>query len=516
MTDSEKKVRVRFAPSPTGYLHIGGLRTALYNYLFAQKNGGVFALRIEDTDRSRFVQGAVESLIESLQWAGLIWKEGAFLEKSQCQIPDVDCHNSKTYPGIIEAGNFGPYIQSERLELYKKYALQLVADGKAYYCFCEPERLEKMRVEQIAEKKAPTYDRYCLTNLNVESVNKKLKESCPMTIRLKVPKNETIEFEDLVRGKVSFNTDNIDDQVLLKSDGFPTYHLANVVDDHLMEITQVIRGEEWLPSTPKHILLYRAFGWKEPQFAHIPLLLNADKSKLSKRQGDVAVEDYSKKGYLKEAIVNFVAMLGWNPGEGSVQEIFSMEELIEKFELEKVHKAGAVFDVKKLDWINGQYIKKLSADELLENALPFFAEKDFFVNATENKKSDGYLKKVLTIEKERLTKFADVGEENTFFFQNISYDKEMLRWKTISDAELLESLKKSQATLEAISENNWTLEELEKNLLAAAGDKRGDLLWPLRMALTGAQKSPSPFECAWVLGKEESIKRLESAIKMWK
>jgi glutamyl/glutaminyl-tRNA synthetase len=282
-----------------------------------------------------------------------------------------------------------------------------------------------------------------------------------------------------------------------------------------MQITQVIRGEEWLSSTPKHILLYRAFDWQEPQFAHIPLLLNADKSKLSKRQGDVAVEDYIKKGYLKESIINFVVMLGWNPGEGSVQEIFSMEELIEKFELTKVHKGGAVFDVKKLDWINGQYIKKLSADELLKNALPFFAQKDFFAKASDDKKTDEYLKKVLTVEKERLAKFSDVGEENKFFFQDISYEKEMLRWKNTTDEELLASLKTSQAVLAEISEDDWAQAKIEEELLKAAGDKRGDLLWPLRMALTGAQKSPSPFECAWVLGKTEALKRIADAIEMW-
>ena len=297
MSNSEKKIRVRFAPSPTGYLHIGGLRTALYNYIFAKKNDGVFALRIEDTDRSRYVEGAVESLVKSLEWCGLSWDEGVF-EKEYLPTGEQKKEVSKSYPGVVEYGEFGPYVQSERLELYKKYAEQLVADGKAYYCFCEPQRLEEMREQQQKEKKAPMYDRYCLANLSPEQVNEKLKENCPVTIRLKVPKDEVIEFEDLVRGKISFGTNTIDDQILMKSDGFPTYHLANVVDDHLMEITQVIRGEEWLPSTPKHILLYRAFGWEAPQFAHLPLMLNLDKSKLSKRQGDVAVEDYIIKGYL--------------------------------------------------------------------------------------------------------------------------------------------------------------------------------------------------------------------------
>jgi len=515
MIESEKKVRVRFAPSPTGYLHIGGLRTALYNYLFAKKNGGVFALRIEDTDQKRFVEGAVENLIKALEEIGLSWDEGVFINGQNKISNNQQKQNSTTYKGIVEIGDFGPYVQSERLELYKKYAEQLVADGKAYYCFCEPERLEEMREKQQQEKLPPMYDRYCLTNIDSEKINEKLKEKCPATIRLKVPKDEIVEFEDLVRGKVSFNTNTIDDQVLLKSDGFPTYHLANVVDDHLMEISHVIRGEEWLPSTPKHILLYRAFGWDEPLFAHIPLLLNPDKSKLSKRQGDVAVEDYLKKGYLPEAIVNFVALLGWNPGEGSVQEIFSMEDLIEKFDLKKVHKAGAVFDLKKLDWINGQYIRKMETknpEDLYNRTRYFFEQKDFFRQAREEMKSKEYVKKVLSIEKDRLANLSQVGEENQFFFKDISYEKDLLRWKEMDDQQLKESLQKSLKVLEEIDEEQWTQENLEKQLLAEAGDRRGDLLWPLRACLTGVQKSPSPFDCAWVLGKEETTKRIGIAL----
>lgn len=513
MNNSEKKVRVRFAPSPTGYLHIGGLRTALYNYLFARKNGGDFIVRLEDTDQKRFVEGATESLVKTLAWSGINWSEGPYEKSEVGNLKSKEILDSKNYPGVVEVGELGPYIQSERLELYKKYAEQLVADGKAYYCFCKPERIEKVREQQIKDKQAPRYDRYCLTNVTLEQINAKLKEKCPYTIRLKVPENEVIEFEDAVRGKVSFNSKNIDDQILFKSDGFPTYHLANVIDDHLMQITHVIRGEEWLPSTPKHILLYRAFGWQAPVFGHIPLLLNPDKSKLSKRQGDVAVEDYIAKGYLKEALINFVALLGWNEGQGSTQEIFSMEELIEKFELEKVHKAGAVFDLKKLDWINGQYIKKLSDEELLNQAKSFFEKQDFFANATDEKKTDAYLIKVLTVEKERLSKFADAGTENKFFFEEIAYDKSMLTWKTNTEQQTIESLKSAQTVLENIAEEKWTREILEEKLLEAAGDKRGDLLWPLRVALTGAQKSPSPFECAWVLGKNESIERLENALK---
>ncbi|MFA7209212.1 MAG: glutamate--tRNA ligase [Parcubacteria group bacterium] len=506
------KVRVRFAPSPTGYLHIGGLRSALYNYLFAKKNGGTFILKIEDTDRKRFVEGAVESLISSLDWAGLDRDEGVFMKNQVSGSESQKTFESENYPGVMEIGEFGPYIQSERLNLYKKYAEELVAKDKAYYCFCEQDRLDKVKEEKIANKQAPMYDRYCLKNVTPEEVNGKLKSNCAYTIRLKVPADEIIEFEDLVRGKVSINSNTIDDQVLMKSDGFPTYHLASVIDDHLMCTTHVIRGEEWLPSTPKHILLYRAFGWEIPEFAHLPLLLSTDKKKLSKRMGDVAVEDYIKNGYLKEAIINFVALLGWHPGEGETQEIYSLDELEKIFDIKRVHKAGAVFDLQKLDWLNAQYIKKMSVDELYGQSLKFFAQKDFYNSAPKEMKTEEYLKKVLTVEQERLVRLSDVGENDKFFFTNIDYDKAMLRWKDMSDEALKESLEKSKKVLMGIDEQGWELKNIEEKLFAAAGDKKGDLLWPLRVALSGAQKSPSPMELAWVLGKQESLDRLESAI----
>jgi glutamyl-tRNA synthetase len=282
-------VRTRFAPSPTGFLHVGGLRTALYNYLFAKKHNGQFILRIEDTDQTRIVPGAVENLIETLKWAGIEFDEGPF-----------------------KGGPFGPYIQSQRLELYHKHALELVEKGYAYYCFCSPERLEKMRQEQIKLGQPPKYDGTC-RRLTSDEVKKKLDEGLPKTIRMKIPEWGELKFNDLIRGDVTINFKVLDDQILLKSDGFPTYHLAVVVDDHYMKISHVIRGEEWLPSTPKHILLYDYFQWEKPYFAHLPLLLNPDRTKLSKRQGDVAVEDYRAKGYLPEAVVNFIALLGWNP-----------------------------------------------------------------------------------------------------------------------------------------------------------------------------------------------------------
>jgi glutamyl-tRNA synthetase len=494
----QKQIRVRFAPSPTGYLHVGGLRTALYNYFFARKHDGAFILRIEDTDRSRFVSGAIESLIATLNNTGMITDEGAFLKDGT----------------VTQKGAFAPYIQSERLDIYKKYSDELVANEKAYLCFCTPERLILVREEQSRNKQATKYDKHCLT-LSPEEIQKKISASEPYVLRLNVALTRgDVIFDDIVRGSVKINVRDIDDQVLMKSDGFPTYHLASVVDDHLMEITHVIRAEEWLSSTPKHILLYEALGWTAPEFAHIPLLLNPDRSKLSKRQGDVSVEEYLQKGYLAEALINFIALLGWNPGQGSTQEIFSLEELVQVFDLANVHKAGAVFDVKKLDWMNGEYIKKLSSDELYEKVLNGgFLKKSLIASAPEEMRAPEYLKKVLTIERERLTKLSDVGESNHFFFvSELSYDTILLNWKQNTMNMTRGALMNAENILQNIPEEEWTKENLEKILMDAAGDKKGDFLWPLRVALTGAQKSPSPFEVACVLGKAESLKRLKKAI----
>lgn len=493
----DKKIRIRFAPSPTGYMHIGNFRTALYAFLFAKKNGGDFVLRIEDTDQKRFVPDALKRIVDVLNWAGLEYSEGVYFENDK----------------IVQRGEKGPYIQSERLEIYKKYAQKLLDKERAYCCFCSSERLEEMRNMQTATKIAPLYDRTCL-KLSKKEITEKIKSGEPYVIRQKINTEGFTEFNDLIRGKVSIKNELLDDQVLLKSDGYPTYNFANVIDDHLMEITHVMRGEEYISSTPKYIQLYQNFAWEEPKIAHLSLILNPDKTKLSKRQGDVAVEDYIQKGYLKEAIINFVALLGWNPGEGETQEIFSIDELIKKFDLAHIHKAGAIFDLKKLDWINAQYIKKLSIDEFYKKSLEFFQQKDFYKNAPEGKKSEVYLKKVLCIEQERLSNFFAVGESNRFFFEDIEYNKELLRWKKMIDEDLKKSLEKSKEVLEKISDSNWTKENLEKQLLEAAGDKRGDLLWPLRAALTGAQKSPSPFECAWVLGKKVSLERIGEALNL--
>jgi glutamyl-tRNA synthetase len=299
--------RVRFAPSPTGFLHVGGLRTALYNFLYARRNGGTFILRIEDTDRSRYVEGAVESLIGILRWAGLDFDEG----------PEKE-------------GSVGPYLQSQRLEIYGSHVDQLLSSGSAYRCFCTPQRIEEIRRQREKLKMTPKYDRHCLA-LTKQEIAENLDRKLPFVVRMRIPDGTVIQFHDLIRGEVEIAAEILDDQVLMKSDGYPTYHLANVVDDHLMRVSHVIRGEEWLPSTPKHVLLYSSFGWGLPIFAHLPLLLNPDRSKLSKRQGDVAVEEFKANGYLKEALINFVALLGWNPG--TEREIFLLEDLINEFSL---------------------------------------------------------------------------------------------------------------------------------------------------------------------------------------
>ncbi|MBL0691835.1 MAG: glutamate--tRNA ligase [SAR324 cluster bacterium] len=346
-------IKLRFAPSPTGSLHVGGLRTALYNYLFAQKHGGKLILRIEDTDQKRKFFGATEKLIESLKWAGIEFDEGP------------------TSPKTDLSAQSGPYIQSARLEIYQKYVQELIDKHHAYYCFCSVDEMKKMRESQIKNRQIPGYDRRC-RKLSFDEVDKRLlnKESYVVRLKIKQVQRKFI-FHDLVRGEVGIDSKQIDDQVLLKSDGYPTYHLANVIDDHLMGVTHVIRGEEWLSSVPKHILLYEYLGWSLPKFAHLPLLLNEDRSKLSKRQNDVAVEDYIKCGYLQEGLLNFLALLGWSSSDD--REIYTIDELKEVFDIDSVNKSGAIFDVQKLDWVNQQHIQKLSLSKLDELANDFYS-----------------------------------------------------------------------------------------------------------------------------------------------
>lgn len=484
------KVRVRFAPSPTGLLHIGNLRTALYNYLFARHHGGTFLLRVEDTDRERLVPGALENILEILTWAGLAWDEGPVLKK-------------KLFGGtkIIEKGSHQPYTQSKRTAIYQKYAEQLVKKGSAYYCFCSSERLEKMREDQSVRKEPPMYDGAC-RKLSQDECEKKIANGLPYVIRLAVPKEGETVFTDLVRGQIKFENKNIDDQVLVKSDGFPTYHLANVVDDHLMEITNVIRGEEWLSSTPKHILLYKAFGWTPPKFAHLPLFLNADKSKLSKRTGDVAAEEYRKKGYLPEALVNFIVLLGWNPRAD--QEVYTLEALVKEFDLAKVNKSGAVVNFEKLKWINGEYIRKLETKRLVKLAKPWI-KKDV---------PEKYLENILSLVRDRLFTFDELPELTSYFFVDApEYEVDLLKWKETSLEQTKNRLKRVLELVQGMGE--WTPEKIESTLKEAIEKEKlgtGDTLWPMRVALTGRKNSPNPFEVAAVLGKEKTLKRLKAAI----
>lgn len=468
---------VRFAPSPTGFLHIGNLRTIMLNYLFVKKEKGVFILRVEDTDQERFVQGATESLIKTLKTLDIKFDEG-------------------------------PYFQSKRLDIYKKYIDQLLKEEKVYYCFCTEERLEKMRQKQIANKQAPMYDKYC-RNLDEKTIAEKLKNKEPYTIRLKIPEGETIEFNDLLRGKIKFNSNLIDDQVLIKSDGFPTYHLASTIDDHLMEISHVIRGEEWLSSTPKHILLYRYLGWEPPVFIHPSLMLSKDGGKLSKRKGDVAVEDFLERGYLPKALLNFIGLLILSVPD-KANEILDLNDMIKMFDWNRVHRSPAIFNTEKLDWINSQYIRKMPIKKLTKLCLEYFPKKINY------KKSD--LEKIVKLEQERISNLSEIGKATEFFFNEPEYNANILIWKNAEREETKKSLDKSYLILCDIKEKSFKALELQQILMKNAeefgsGDK-GKLLWPLRVALSGREKSPGPFDMADILGKEETLKRIKNAQKI--
>jgi len=488
----KNKIRTRFAPSPTGSMHVGNLRTAIYAYLLAKHNKGVFYLRIEDTDKSREVSGGIENLIKILNDFGLKYNEGPILKNGK----------------IEQKGKYGPYIQSQRIDLYQKWAKKLVEYGHAYYCFCSSDRLTKLREDQSKANQITKYDGFC-RNLSLEEVQAKLDKKEPYVIRLKVPENEVIKFNDLIRGDVEFNTKDIDDSVLLKSDGYATYHLAHVVDDHFMETTHVIRGEEWLSSTPKHLILFKYFDWAPPQYAHMSLLLNPDKTKLSKRQGDVAVEDYLAKGYLKEALINFIATIGWTEGEGSEQEIYSLNELVKKFDITRVNKAGAIFNLEKLDFINSYYIKKLNIKDLTALCLPYLKD---IINGFDYK----FIERVCQIEQERLKKISDIKEGTEFFFQLPDYSKDLLIWKKLDLSQTKENLIKNIDYLVSLADNTFkavkTLEESYINWIKANNYATGDILWPLRVSLSGLKNSPSPFEILWVLGKDEAVKRIKNAI----
>lgn len=478
-----KTIRTRFAPSPTGYLHIGGLRTALYNYLLAKKHAGQFILRIEDTDQTRFVPESVKNIIDNLCWTGINFDEG---------------------PG--KGGAYGPYIQSERLNIYKKHAEDLIKKELAYPCFCSTERLDSVRQQKIALKLPPAYDHHC-RNLSKEDVAKRLTEQQPHVIRMKVPLEGNCVFTDTIRGPVTIAYSAIDDQVLMKTDGFPTYHLAVVVDDHYMKISHIIRGEEWLPSTPKHVLLYKYFGWEAPSFSHLPLLLNPDKSKLSKRQGDVSVDDYRIKGYLPEALINFIALLGWNPGDGDTQEVFTLPELIQEFSLERVGKAGAIFNIDKLKWFNQQYILKLSDDQLFEHIKPLLQEKDWDSFGVD------YCKKVIALLKDRAVTLPDFILHGEFFFASPTNfnPKDVIKHWAPENISHVKTLRKQFIALEPFEAS--TIEHFVKNYAQATGVQTNKLFPSLRLAITGVIQGPSVFATMQLLGKKAVLERIDFALK---
>ena len=502
------EVRVRFAPSPTGPLHIGGVRTALYNYLFAKNKGGKFILRIEDTDQARFVEGAEQYIIESLKWCGIEFDES-----------------------VVAGGEFGPYKQSERKAMYLPYAEQLVKDGFAYYAFDNSEELTAMRERmKAAGVPSPQYNAVTRTTmqnslaLSEDEVTKRRQAGEAYVIRIKMPRNEEVKLNDIIRGWVVVNTNNMDDKVIFKSDGMPTYHLANVVDDYLMKISHVIRGEEWLPSAPLHVLLYRYLGWEDvmPQFAHLPLILKPDgNGKLSKRDGDrlgfpvfptewmnpetkEISSGYRESGYIKEAFINMLSFLGWNPG--TTQEIFSMEELIESFSLERVGKAGAKFDFDKTRWFNQQYLRAKSKEELAQDLQLILKE-----NGVEAE--DNFVETVCEQLKERATFVKDMWEEGKYYFLSpTSYDEKTIRKKWKEDTpKYVSELKNRLAELADFSSESIEIEfkkYLEENELGM-----GKLLPAFRVCLTGLGMGPSLFDIASLLGKEETIKRMETALE---
>jgi glutamyl-tRNA synthetase len=505
-----KKVRVRFAPSPTGGLHLGGVRTVLYNYLFARQLGGEFIVRIEDTDQTRFVPGAEDYIFETLRWCGL----------------DPD-------ESPIHGGPYAPYRQSERKSIYRQYAEQLVKEDKAYFAFDMPEELETMRTRyKTPENPSPQYDHRLRMEMNnslsmtLEETERLLSADTPYVIRIKIPKGETVRFTDMIRGEVSFNTDTLDDKVLLKADGMPTYHLAVVVDDYLMKITHAFRGEEWLPSAPVHVLLWRYLFGEEnmPLWAHLPLILKPDgNGKLSKRDGErlgfpifamdwkdpntkELINGFKEMGFLPEAFINLLALLGWNDGSG--QELFTKDELIEKFSIERVHKGGAKFDYEKAKWFNHEWIKKMTADNLLTRIRNIFEEQKIPI------RDETTFVKVIDLVKERCVLLNDFVQQASFFFiqpQKIDTDSIKPKWneqKNLFFIELTRAYQLAQA---------WSHDDLEKGFkeMAAANQiKPGDLLLPLRIMLVGGKFGPGVFDIAALLGKEETIMRIEKSLRL--
>ncbi|PKM48982.1 MAG: glutamate--tRNA ligase [Firmicutes bacterium HGW-Firmicutes-7] len=483
-----KKIRTRFAPSPTGRMHVGNLRTALYAYLIAKHEGGDFLLRIEDTDQERFVEGALEIIYKTLQSTGLIHDEG----------PDKD-------------GGVGPYVQSERneQEIYLKYAHSLIENGEAYYCFCSKERLEGLKTNLENEKEAFRYDKHCLS-LSKEEVQTKLSNNLPYVIRQNNPIEGKTSFNDDIYGEITVDNSELDDMILMKSDGFPTYNFANVVDDHLMGITHVVRGNEYLSSSPKYNRLYDAFGWEVPVYVHCPLITNEEHQKLSKRSGHSSYEDLLEQGFLTEAIVNYVALLGWSPGTN--EEMFTLKELIELFDYKNINKSPAVFDMKKFRWMNGEYIKNMSFEDFYKLALP--------LAKTVIKKDTLSLEKIIRLVQSRVEVLNDISEQIDFFEEIPEYSVDLYNHKKMktNPENSLESLEKILPLLEA--HQNWNIDSLHELVLgyvSEQGMKNGLMLWPLRTVLSGKASTPGgAFDIADIIGKQESIARIKAGIEQLK
>lgn len=487
----ETTVRVRIAPSPTGDPHVGTAYIGLFDYAFAHHHGGQFIMRLDDTDRERYSEASAHAILDALKWLGLTPDEG----------PEV-------------GGPCGPYVQSERTALYKHYADELVQAGHAYQCFCTKERLTEMRAQQEQQKLAIKYDRHCLCTMTEEERQQKVRDGVPHVIRMKMPDSGTTTFHDLIRGEVSFENALIDDQVLVKADGFPTYHMATVVDDHLMGITHITRAEEWISSTPKHIVLFQMLGWEVPKFAHFPLLRNPDHSKISKRHGHTSLNNYRNEGYLPEALLNFLALLGWSHPEG--KEIFSLQELVETFSFDRFNTTGPVFDLEKLNWVNGVYIREMSIDALYPRVEPFL-QRAGLVPENPSGEERAFAKTCIHLEQEKARTLADFpGLVSFFFTRDFDYEDEAVKkWLRPAPEHVRPALYKQIEVIEALPESELTAEKYEAIIRAVAeevGVGAGKVIHPTRVAMSGRTKGPSLFHMMEVLGKEEVLYRFRRTI----
>lgn len=480
-------VRVRYAPSPTGDPHVGNIRSALFNWLYARHTGGTFIVRIEDTDQARLVPGSLDAILDALRWLGLDWDEG---------------------PGADAA--HGPYVQSERLDIYRKHAEWLLSEGKAYHCYCTPERLDAVRKQRQKERQPTGYDRRCREPNGAAEARE--ENPNPPVVRFKMPTEGNITVNDFVRGEVTFDVSLLDDFVLLKSDGYPTYHLANVVDDHLMEITHVMRAEEWLPSAPRHKLLYEAFGYEMPELVHLPLILGPDRSKLSKRHGAASVLEFRDMGYLPDALVNFLALLGWSLDETS--EVFTKDELVKHFTPERIVANPAVFNIEKLDWFNGLYIRGMGDAELADALVPWLEDSKHGLPGNAVPVDRQYLARIVPLERERLKRLSEAPEVLSFFFEErLEYDPALLVPKGLDADGARRALEAALATAEGA--DDWSVGALETAYRALAewlGVKTGQLFGAIRVAVTGRTAAPPLFDTLSVLGKERCVSRLQAAL----